>query len=60
MISAQSALDAILDGTENEYVKSFQDFTKSLEQFLTVERGRSHLINPQPELTKLLILAAMN
>ncbi|WP_373535930.1 dynamin family protein [Microcoleus sp.] len=39
LISAQSALDAILDGTENEYVKSFQDFTKSLEQFLTVERG---------------------
>ncbi|MEG4997544.1 dynamin family protein [Microcoleus sp. B4-D4] len=38
-ISAKSALDAILDGTENEYVKSFQDFTKSLEQFLTVERG---------------------
>lgn len=39
LISAQSALDATLDGTENEYVKSFQDFTKSLEQFLTVERG---------------------
>ena len=39
LISAQSALEAILDGTENEYVKSFQDFTKSLEQFLTVERG---------------------
>jgi ribosome-binding ATPase YchF (GTP1/OBG family) len=38
-ISAQSALDAILDGTENEYVESFQDFTKSLEQFLTEERG---------------------
>jgi uncharacterized tellurite resistance protein B-like protein/GTPase SAR1 family protein len=38
-ISAQSALEAILGGTENEYVKSFQDFTKSLEQFLTVERG---------------------
>ncbi|HEY9298836.1 MAG TPA: dynamin family protein, partial [Phormidium sp.] len=38
-ISAQSALEAILDGTENEYVKSFQDFTKSLEQFLTEERG---------------------
>ena len=38
-ISAQSAIEAILDGTENEYVKSFQDFTKSLEQFLTVERG---------------------
>ncbi|MEG4278239.1 dynamin family protein [Microcoleus sp. MON1_C1] len=39
LISAQSALEAILDGTENEYVKSFQDFTKSMEQFLTVERG---------------------
>ncbi|MEG4166165.1 MULTISPECIES: dynamin family protein [unclassified Microcoleus] len=38
-VSAQSALNAILDGTENEYVKSFQYFTKSLEQFLTVERG---------------------
>jgi hypothetical protein len=38
-ISAQSALDAILEGTENEYVKSFQDFTKSLEQFLTEELG---------------------
>ncbi|XZN97612.1 MAG: dynamin family protein [Microcoleus sp.] len=39
LISAQSALEAILDGTENEYVKSFQDFTKSLEQFLTKELG---------------------
>ncbi|MCU0541015.1 MAG: dynamin family protein [Oscillatoriaceae cyanobacterium Prado104] len=42
-ISAQSALEAILDGTENEYLKSFQDFTKSLEQFLTVERGAIEL-----------------
>jgi GTPase SAR1 family protein len=32
-ISAQSALDAILDGTENEYVKSFQDFTNLLNSF---------------------------
>ena len=39
LISAQLALDAILDGTENEYVKSFQDFTKSLEQFLIEKRG---------------------
>jgi uncharacterized tellurite resistance protein B-like protein/GTPase SAR1 family protein len=39
LISAQSALDAILDGTENEYVQSFQDFTKSLEQFLIEKRG---------------------
>ncbi|MCC3406591.1 MAG: dynamin family protein [Microcoleus sp. PH2017_10_PVI_O_A] len=42
-ISAKSALEAILDETENEYVKSFQDFTKSLEQFLTVERGAIEL-----------------
>jgi uncharacterized tellurite resistance protein B-like protein/GTPase SAR1 family protein len=42
-ISAQSALEAILEGTENEYLKSFQDFTKSLEQFLTVERGAIEL-----------------
>ncbi|MEG4584861.1 dynamin family protein [Microcoleus sp. MOSTC5] len=39
-ISAQSALDAILAGNENDdYLKSFQGFTKSVEQFLTVERG---------------------
>lgn len=38
-ISAKSALNAILNGTENEYVKSFQDFTKSLEQFLIEKRG---------------------
>ncbi len=38
-ISAKSALDAILNGTESEYVKSFQDFTKSLEQFLIEKRG---------------------
>ncbi|HBK99174.1 MAG TPA: dynamin [Microcoleaceae bacterium UBA10368] len=39
LISAQSALEAILDGTENQYVKSFQDFTKSLEEFLIEKRG---------------------
>jgi uncharacterized tellurite resistance protein B-like protein/tRNA U34 5-carboxymethylaminomethyl modifying GTPase MnmE/TrmE len=39
LISAQLALDAILYQTENEYVKSFQDFTKSLEQFLIEKRG---------------------
>jgi len=39
-ISAQSALDAILAGNENDdYLKAFQGFTKSVEQFLTVERG---------------------
>ena len=39
-ISAQSALEAILEGNENDdYLKSFHGFTDSLEKFLTVERG---------------------
>ncbi|MGB3510795.1 MAG: dynamin family protein [Microcoleaceae cyanobacterium] len=38
-LSAQAALDAILEGEENEYLTSFQNFTKSIETFLTVERG---------------------
>lgn len=38
-ISAKSALKAILEGQENQYRKSFQTFTKSIEEFLTVERG---------------------
>ena len=39
-ISAQSALEAILESNENDdYLKSFQGFTDSVEKFLTVERG---------------------
>jgi len=38
-ISAQAALDAILDGSEDEYLRAFQSFTQSIEKFLTVERG---------------------
>ncbi|HAZ47868.1 MAG TPA: dynamin family protein [Cyanobacteria bacterium UBA11369] len=38
-ISAQAALDAILEGTEDEYFKAFYSFTHSLERFLTTERG---------------------
>ena len=38
-ISAQAALDAILGGTENEYLKAFQNFTRSIEKFLANERG---------------------
>jgi hypothetical protein len=38
-ISAQQTLDAILQGTENEYIQSFSQFTQSLEHFLTQERG---------------------
>ncbi|MHC5614344.1 MAG: dynamin family protein [Nostoc sp.] len=38
-ISAQAALDAILRGTEDDYLKAFQNFTQSLEKFLTFDSG---------------------
>ncbi|MBW4456947.1 MAG: dynamin family protein [Nostoc indistinguendum CM1-VF10] len=38
-ISGQAALDAILNGYEDEYRKSFDSFTKSIENFLVFERG---------------------
>ncbi|MBW4509061.1 MAG: dynamin family protein [Scytonematopsis contorta HA4267-MV1] len=38
-ISAQASLDAIINGNEDEYLKTFRHFTQSLESFLTSERG---------------------
>ncbi|HEY9851938.1 MAG TPA: dynamin family protein [Leptolyngbyaceae cyanobacterium] len=38
-ISAKSALKAILNGNDDEYLKRFQNFTQSIENFLTLERG---------------------
>lgn len=38
-ISAQCAVDAILENTENDYLKSFQFFTQSVESFLINEKG---------------------
>ncbi len=38
-ISAQAALDGILECEENEYLTYFNNFTHSIEKFLTVERG---------------------
>ncbi len=38
-ISAQAALDAFLQGNEDEYSKSFDNFTQSVENFLINERG---------------------
>jgi uncharacterized tellurite resistance protein B-like protein/tRNA U34 5-carboxymethylaminomethyl modifying GTPase MnmE/TrmE len=38
-ISAQAALDAIMEGTEDESLKAFRSFTQSIEKFLTIERG---------------------
>lgn len=38
-ISAKAALKAILNGNQDEYLKNFQNFTQSIEKFLTLERG---------------------
>ena len=38
-ISAKAALKAILKQNEDEYLKNFQNFTQSIENFLTLERG---------------------
>jgi uncharacterized tellurite resistance protein B-like protein/GTPase Era involved in 16S rRNA processing len=52
-ISAQSALNAILNGTEDEWLKTFQSFTQSIETFLTLERGSLEI---KQTITKLKIL----
>ncbi len=38
-ISAQAAMDAILKGSEDDYLRAFEGFKQSLEKFLTLERG---------------------
>jgi uncharacterized tellurite resistance protein B-like protein/GTPase Era involved in 16S rRNA processing len=38
-ISAKAALKAIVNGTDDKYLEAFQSFTKSIEKFLTIERG---------------------
>ena len=38
-ISAQSALDAIMAGKDNEYLINFKKFVAALENFMTAERG---------------------
>lgn len=54
-ISAQSALDAVLSGRQNdEYLKTFQAFTSSLEKFLTVERGAISLKQSAAGLKKII------
>ncbi|OYD96504.1 dynamin family protein [Nostoc sp. 'Peltigera membranacea cyanobiont' 210A] len=40
LISAQATLEAILQGTENEYLKAFQNFTQSIDKFLTFDSGK--------------------
>jgi tRNA U34 5-carboxymethylaminomethyl modifying GTPase MnmE/TrmE/uncharacterized tellurite resistance protein B-like protein len=53
-ISAQATLDAILAGTENEYLQSFSHFTQSLEKFLTEERGILEVKKATTEVNQLI------
>ncbi len=53
-ISAQATLDAILAGTENEYLQSFSHFTQSLEKFLTQERGGLEVKKATTEVNQLI------
>jgi uncharacterized tellurite resistance protein B-like protein len=39
-VSAQEALEGRLNYQENDYTRSFQQFVRALEQFLTYERGQ--------------------
>lgn len=38
-VSAKAAMNAIVAKTENDYLKTFQNFAQSLEKFLTSDRG---------------------
>ncbi|MBD2538280.1 dynamin family protein [Coleofasciculus sp. FACHB-SPT36] len=53
-ISAQATLDAIFAGTEDDYLKAFQNFTGSIEKFLTTERGLIKLQQSTTGLNRLI------
>jgi predicted GTPase/uncharacterized tellurite resistance protein B-like protein len=53
-VSAQAALDAILDNVENDYLKSFQLFTQSVEQFLINECGKIKINQAQQLINNLI------
>ena len=42
-ISAKAALEAKCNNNQNDYIDSFEEFTKSLEEFLINERGNTEL-----------------
>jgi len=42
-ISAQEVLNAILNGSDSEYLDAFQSFTETIEQFLATQRGYSEI-----------------
>lgn len=53
-ISAQSALDGILENNQDQYVKSFQNFTQSVEQFLIKESGNLKINQSQKLINNLI------
>lgn len=53
-ISAQAALDAIIDGYEDDYLNKFNSFTQSIENFLTNEIGKIKINNNVSNLTNIV------
>ncbi len=53
-ISAQAALDAVLKGNEDEYLRSFNHFKNSIEKFLINERGTLRLKRSVTEIQDLI------
>lgn len=58
-LSAQEALNAMLQEIDSEYLKEFQNFTKSLEKFLVKERGLLKISQISTRMTK-IIEASLN
>ncbi|MGB5960305.1 MAG: dynamin family protein [Coleofasciculaceae cyanobacterium] len=53
-ISAKAALDAKRNKNHNDYIDSFEEFTKSIEEFLTNERGNTELRKAVTKLEKII------
>ncbi|BAZ28366.1 dynamin family protein [Cylindrospermum sp. NIES-4074] len=53
-ISAKAALNSIQQGNNDEYLRYFQDFTQSLERFLTQERGIVKINRAVSEINRLI------
>jgi uncharacterized tellurite resistance protein B-like protein/tRNA U34 5-carboxymethylaminomethyl modifying GTPase MnmE/TrmE len=53
-ISAQAALNAMLEGDDNEYLHSFRDFVQAIQVFLTQERGALVMRQSNEQVTQLI------
>lgn len=54
LISAQAALDAILDGNEDAYLESFHGLTEAIAKFLTSDRGYKFIDHAVHQLQELM------